>query len=61
MNQQCDGLGADRCMAVHYEELVLHPRATMETLLDFLQLPWDEDVMHHEEHINKPGGVSLSK
>ncbi|XP_047740975.1 protein-tyrosine sulfotransferase [Hyalella azteca] len=61
MNQQCEELGPERCLAVHYEQLVLHPRSTMEAVLEFFDLPWDENVMHHEEHINKPGGVSLSK
>uniref|UniRef100_A0A2P2ICB8 Protein-tyrosine sulfotransferase n=1 Tax=Hirondellea gigas TaxID=1518452 RepID=A0A2P2ICB8_9CRUS len=61
MNQQCEELGPARCMALHYEELVLHPRSVMETVLEFFDLPWDDKVMHHEDHINKPGGVSLSK
>jgi protein-tyrosine sulfotransferase len=33
----------------------------MKTILDYLELPWSEEVMHHENFINKPGGVSLSK
>ena len=27
----------------------------------FLELPWDDSVMHHEQQINKKGGISLSK
>ena len=29
--------------------------------LSFLELPWDDSVMHHEQQINKKGGISLSK
>ena len=46
---------------VPYEQLVLHPRRWMEKILSFLDLPWTEAVMHHEEQINKPHGISLSK
>ena len=28
-------------------------------ILEFLNLPWEEAVLHHEEQINKPGGVRL--
>lgn len=61
MLRECEDLGPDRCLKVKYEDLVLHPRSQMETILNYLGLPWTEDVMHHERYINKPGGVSLSK
>lgn len=61
MYNQCSEVGSDRCLMVYYEQLVLHPRSTMERVLEFLDLPWNETVLHHEEMINKPGGVSLSK
>uniref|UniRef100_A0A3B1J056 Protein-tyrosine sulfotransferase n=1 Tax=Astyanax mexicanus TaxID=7994 RepID=A0A3B1J056_ASTMX len=52
---------ADKCLPVHYEQLVLHPEKWMRTLLKFLNIPWNEAVLHHEELIGKAGGVSLSK
>ncbi|KAK3892191.1 hypothetical protein Pcinc_003942, partial [Petrolisthes cinctipes] len=61
MNLQCEELGPTRCIPVYYEQLVLHPKEWMAKILDFLNLEWDDAVLHHEEHINKPGGVSLSK
>merc|ERR1719228_81158 len=61
MNDQCDQLGSTHCLQVPYEQLVLHPRRWMEKILSFLDLPWTEAVMHHEEQINKPHGISLSK
>ncbi|MED6234345.1 Protein-tyrosine sulfotransferase 1 [Ataeniobius toweri] len=51
---------ADKCLPVHYEQLVLHPEKWMRTLLKFLEVPWNDAVLHHEELIGKAGGVSLS-
>jgi protein-tyrosine sulfotransferase len=61
MYYQCLRLGSDRCMPVYYEQLVLHPKEWMEKILVFLDIPWHDSVLHHDEMINKPGGVSLSK
>ena len=61
MNDQCKELGPDHCLKVPYEQLVLHPRKWMQSILEFLELPWTEDVLHHEKQINKPNGISLSK
>ncbi|KAK7125419.1 hypothetical protein R3I93_020937 [Phoxinus phoxinus] len=61
MLSQCMAVGQRRCMAVRYEDLVLQPRATMQRVLHFLKSPWDEGVLHHEEAIGRPGGVSLSR
>ena len=61
MNDQCNELGDQQCLKVPYEQLVLHPREWMEKILRFLDLEWTEDVLHHEEQINKPNGISLSK
>ncbi|XP_025836284.1 protein-tyrosine sulfotransferase [Agrilus planipennis] len=59
MNNQCNELGKDRCLKVPYEQLVLHPREWMQKVLKFLDLPWNETVLHHEDFINN--GISLSK
>lgn len=61
MYYQCVRVGPQRCMLVYYEQLVLHPAKWMERILGFLQVPWDDAVLHHENYINKPNGVSLSK
>lgn len=61
MNDQCDELGPDYCLKVYYEQLVLHPREWMTKILTFLDLSWTEEVLHHEQLINKPHGISLSK
>ncbi|KAJ9597788.1 hypothetical protein L9F63_011396, partial [Diploptera punctata] len=60
MYNQCREVGSSRCFMVYYEQLVLHPAEWMRRILDFLDIPWNESVLHHEELINKPGGVSLS-
>lgn len=33
----------------------------MKKILSFLDLEWNDAVLHHEQQINKKGGVSLSK
>jgi protein-tyrosine sulfotransferase len=52
----------DGCLPVQYEQLVLHPRSTMERILAYLDLPWEESVMHHDQYINQEGdrGVRVS-
>ncbi|KAI5634481.1 sulfotransferase family domain-containing protein [Phthorimaea operculella] len=60
MYQQCKTLGPARCMLVRYEALVLAPAATLRRVLDFLAVPWDDAVLHHERYINQPHGVALS-
>jgi len=49
------------CLKVYYEQLVLHPEEWMRKILKFLDVPWNDAVLHHEEFINKPNGVPLSK
>ena len=61
MYYQCLRLGLGTCLPVYYEQLILHPREWMERILTFLDIPWHESVLHHEEFINQPGGVSLSR
>ncbi|XP_037028032.1 protein-tyrosine sulfotransferase [Bradysia coprophila] len=61
MHNQCKEIGRDKCMMVYYEQLVLHPEEWMRKILKFVDVPWNESVLHHEEFINKPNGVSLSK
>jgi protein-tyrosine sulfotransferase len=61
MLRECDELGEERCLKVKYEDLLLHPKPQMERILKYLDLPWESAVLHHEQYVNKPGGVSLSK
>ena len=61
MYTECQNVGPSKCLMVHYEQLVLHPRVWMEKILKFLDVDWDDVVLHHEQLINQPGGISLSK
>ncbi|KAM9622009.1 protein-tyrosine sulfotransferase 2 isoform 2-T2 [Trichechus inunguis] len=61
MYTQCLEVGKDKCLPVYYEQLVLHPRRSLKLILDFLGITWSDAVLHHEDLIGKPGGVSLSK
>ncbi|XP_076434758.1 protein-tyrosine sulfotransferase 1-like [Babylonia areolata] len=58
MHVQCLMVGPARCLHVYYEQLVLHPRRWMEKILRFLDLPWNDSVLHHQDFIGHP--ISLS-
>ncbi|XP_060086011.1 protein-tyrosine sulfotransferase 1-like [Ylistrum balloti] len=61
MYAQCLHVGSGHCMPVYYEQLSLHPELWMKRILEFLDLPWNNSVLHHEDFVGKPGGISLSK
>lgn len=48
-----------RCLMVHYEDLVANPRLWMTNILNFLNIPWHDNVLHHHELIDSE--VLLSK
>ena len=50
---------ADACLAVHYEQLVLPPEPQMRRILQFLEVPWDGNVLQHEKMVGNQ--ISLSK
>lgn len=49
----------EMCLVVYYESLVSSPREWMSKILDFLEIPWHENVLKHHQLINSE--VSLSK
>lgn len=59
MYEQCQEVGPTRCLMVYYEKLVLQPKKTIGDILKFLDVPWVESVLHHEELVGKK--ISLSK
>lgn len=59
MTTDCRYLGRRRCLQVHYEDLVSDPRQWMKEVLEFLDIPWHENVLKHHQFINSE--VSLSK
>ncbi|KAL3856526.1 hypothetical protein ACJMK2_011272 [Sinanodonta woodiana] len=61
MFSQCLHVGPDSCMPVYYEQLVLQPELWLRRILTFLDIPWNSSVLHHEDFIEKPGGIALSK
>lgn len=61
MYNECKTVGQDRCIMVYYEQLVLHPAQQIRRVLDFLDIRWHDQVMHHEQMIGQSGGISLSK
>ena len=58
MFRDCKAIN-QRCFGVPYEKLVSSPKEWMSKILDFLHIPWSDNVLHHEAFINSE--VSLSK
>ena len=59
MNNQCEDLGSDYCFKVYYEQLVLHPGKWLTKIFKFLELDWDEDIMHRETQFNRVHRIFL--
>lgn len=55
MIAQCQS--SSRCLIQKYENLVLKPVKETRKIFDFLNIPWDEKVLHHEKHIS---GIKMS-
>ena len=53
MVDECTQIGKDKCFMVYYEQLVLQPKKTIENIFKFLNLPWIDSVLHHEELVGK--------
>ena len=58
MFNQCNQVGPDVCLPVHYEQLVLQPMAETRRIFHFLGIPYHDAVLNHEEHISN---ISLSR
>jgi protein-tyrosine sulfotransferase len=59
MYSQCMVVGPSRCHPVYYEQLVLRPEKEMRKLFKFLNIPWSDAVLNHEQFIGDE--ISLSK
>jgi protein-tyrosine sulfotransferase len=59
MYAQCIEVGPETCMPVYYEQLVLHPEKQMKSILSFLNISFNDAVLHHEKFIGDE--ISLSK
>ncbi|XP_077976174.1 protein-tyrosine sulfotransferase A-like [Styela clava] len=50
---KCEELGKKYCLLVKYEQLILKPVTQTKRIFKFLGIPWNDEVLHHERHINK--------
>ena len=53
-------LGDDRFALLRYEDLVEHPRETLEQLVDWLGEPWSDDLMRHNDVQAAQGAPRIS-
>lgn len=55
--KQCESVGKIRYMKVYYKKLV--PEDQIRRVPQFLEISWNDSVLHHEQLIGKD--ISLSK
>ena len=56
MLEQCEQVGVGvRCLPVYYELLILEPELWMRRVLAFLDLPWHDSVLRHQDYIDPEG------
>ena len=46
---------------VKYEDLVLHPRSTLHTIVNFVGVEWHDWLMEHEKHMDMIGLSGVEK
>ena len=56
---QCLRTGPDYCFIVRYETLVKSPESVLRNLMEFLNLPWIDRLLHHEEYVGSE--IKMSK
>ena len=53
MYTQCVVVTEKRCLPVFYEQLVLHPELELRNIFKFLNIEWNDAVLHHEDYFHK--------
>ena len=56
---ECDQLGAGVCLLVKYESLVQNVNKTLRQIVHFLNVPWTDDLLKHEQFVG--GRIAVSK
>lgn len=60
-NDDCKKLGENYCLLVRYEDLVLHPKASLERVVNFLGVKWTDELLKHQDHIGNEIAVSKTE
>jgi hypothetical protein len=47
----------ERILAVRLEDLLAQPEATLRKVLDFVGVPWSDQVLRHTDHLPKNDGI----
>ena len=56
---ECNRQPPGTCLKVFYEQLVLQPNHTIRSIASFLQVPWSDSMLHHQDSVGK--AISVSK
>ena len=55
MRDACKIVGKNRCLRVHYEQLILHPESILKHVVKFLNITWTDRFLNHEDYIGELG------
>lgn len=61
MLSECDKLGPKRCMPVFYELMVQDFPTWVTRIMNFLNLPFNSNMLNFHEHVGVPGGIAVSQ
>ena len=50
----------NRCIKVFYENLILNTETELKRVFEFLAIPWDSRILHHEQMVGN-GDIKLSR
>jgi len=61
VTRQCDNVGQEFCLIVKYEDLCLHPKSTLERVIQFLNENWSDKLLNHQNFIGSDIIVSKTE
>lgn len=50
-NEACESMGERQCYRLKYEQLVDEPEPFLRELVEFLDLPWTDNLLHHDKFL----------
>ena len=56
--EQCEQVGSEICMRVKYDDLILKTNKTVENVIRFLNVPWQDKLLEHQKYVGSEIVVS---
>ncbi len=58
---ECSALGADHCLLLKYETLVMNPNATLNSVARFLNVSWTDNFLAHNQFVGSKIAISRTE